>query len=47
MTNAGQGDDTVLGQLGWLQVTLSSIGDGVIGADARVASTTSTPSPRR
>jgi len=34
MTNPGQGDDTVFGQLGWLQFTLSSIGDGVISADA-------------
>ena len=30
MTNAGRGDDTVSDQRDWLQITLSSIGDGVI-----------------
>jgi PAS domain S-box-containing protein len=34
MTNAGRGDDTVSDQRDWLQITLSSIGDGVISADA-------------
>lgn len=34
MTNAGRGDDTVTDQRDWLQITLSSIGDGVIAADA-------------
>jgi len=34
MTNAGRGDDTASDKRDWLQITLSSIGDGVIGADA-------------
>ena len=34
MTNAGRGDDTASDKRDWLQITLSSIGDGVISADA-------------
>src|SRR4051812_35937468 len=33
MNAAGRGDDTVFGRLDWLQIALSSIGDGVITAD--------------
>ena len=34
MSSAGRGDNTVSDQRDWLQLTLSSIGDGVISADA-------------
>jgi PAS domain S-box-containing protein len=34
-THAGRGGSTVSGQRDWLQITLASIGDGVITADAK------------